>query len=299
MSRPGAGPPSARGRLRTLAFAVSTVLGWRPHGFFIPYRYAHRIPARRPSYPAFEALFAAHRAGFKAVLGAVDRHGDRLAALGGDPPEPRWQQDWFPRLDGAVAYTLVRERAPRRIVEIGSGHSTRFMARAIRDGGLETRLTAIDPRPRADISRLAIDHVATTAQEAGLAPFAALEAGDMLFVDSSHVMMPGSDVDMFVTRILPILPSGVLVHFHDIMLPDDYPEDWAWRGYNEQQAVASLLVGGGFRPVFASHFAATRMIGDVAASAIGRLPLPAGAHETSLWLEKLAQPLMHGPLMQT
>lgn len=293
-------PASSRGRFRTLALAVSTVLGRRPRGFFIPYRYAHRIPARRPPYPAFEALFAAHRADFQAVLDAVGRYGDLLAALGGEPPEPRWQQDWFPRLDGAVAYTLVRERAPRRIVEIGSGHSTRFMARAIRDGGLQTRLTAIDPRPRADIGRLAIDHIAATAQEAGLAPFAALEAGDLLFVDSSHVMMPGSDVDMVLMRVLPILPPGVLVHVHDILLPDDYPEDWAWRGYNEQQAVASLLVGGGFRPVFASHFAATRMEGDVAASAAGRLPLPAGARETSLWLEKQAQPLMQTtPLMQT
>ena len=98
--------------------------------------------------------------------------------------------------------------------------------------------------------------------------------------------MPGSDVDMLVNRILPALPAGVRVHIHDIFLPDDYPAAWEWRGYNEQLAVAALLHGGGYRPLFAGHYVATRMAGAVADSAASRLTLMPGAMESSLWLEK-------------
>ena len=58
--------------------------------------------------------------------------------------------------------------------------------------------------------------------------------------------MPGTDVDFLLNRILPALPAGVLVHVHDVFLPDDYPADWEWRGYNEQLGVAALIQGRGF-----------------------------------------------------
>jgi hypothetical protein len=117
-------------------------------------------------------------------------------------------------------------------------------------------------------------------------PFEALSAGDILFIDSSHILMPGSDVDTLFNRVLPALPAGVRVHIHDIFLPDDYPVAWEWRGYNEQLAVAALLQGGGYRLLFASHYVASRMADAVAASVAGRLTLLPGAMETSLWLEK-------------
>ena len=113
-----------------------------------------------------------------------------------------------------------------------------------------------------------------------------LGAGDILFVDSSHVLMPGSDVDCILNHLLPRLPAGVVVHFHDIFLPDAYPAAWSWRGYNEQNAVAALL-SGGWRLLWSSHWVATRMSGDVVAAGLARLPLNAGGYEGSLWLEKL------------
>src|SRR5204863_425837 len=70
------------------------------------------------------------------------------------PPAPRWDQDWFPRLDAAAAYTMVRTLGPKRIVEVGCGHSTRFMARAVADGRLATSIIAIDPAPRAKLEGL-------------------------------------------------------------------------------------------------------------------------------------------------
>ena len=277
-----------RTQLRLGAFGLLTVLGLKKRGFFIPYRYADQLPGagERPPYESFERLFAAAKPTFAGVLDSMDRNADALAAIGqAPPPEPRWNQDWFPRLDAAAAYVLVRETRPRRIVEVGSGHSTRFMARAIRDGGLATQVSAIDPAPRADIEGLDATMLRRTVQAAGLGPFEALQAGDILFIDSSHILMPGTDVDFLFNRVLPTLPAGVLLHIHDVFLPDEYPADWDWRGYNEQLGVAALIQGG-FDLIWSSHYAVTRMADQVAASAAGRLELKTGAREASLWLVK-------------
>jgi hypothetical protein len=279
-------------RLRPLLMGLSTVLGapllgLRRQGFFIPHRYAEscKPPA---TYAALEPVLASAAPTFRALIDAAAGHLETLSAFGTEkPPAPRWEQDWFPRLDGAAAYVLTRERKPARIVEIGSGHSTRFFARAIADGGLATRHVAIDPQPRAQLTGLPVEWVRVPLQQAPGDAFAGLRAGDFLFVDSSHILMPGSDVDLILGDVLPRLPAGVLVHFHDIFLPDGYPDVWAWRGYNEQGAVAVLLTGGVFRPVWSSHYAATRMPAVLARAGLDRLPLPAGAFEASLWLERV------------
>ena len=81
---------------------------------------------------------------------------------------------------------------------------------------------------------------------------------------------------------------GVLVHVHDVFLPDDYPPEWEWRGYNEQLGVAALIQGGGFRLLWSSHYAATRMAVAVAAS-VARHAATEGrrASKSSLWLVKV------------
>jgi predicted O-methyltransferase YrrM len=274
----------ARARLRRLGFGLSTVLGLRPRGFFIPYRHAQTVvPA---GYPALLPLFAAAEPAFRTVMDAIEAHRDCLARIrDGDGPA-RFDQDWFPRLDAAAAYAMVRLHAPRLVVEVGSGHSTRFMARAARDGGLPTRIVCIDPAPRAAIRALPVEHVPAVLADADPGLFAGIGPGDVLFVDSSHIAMPGTDVDRLLLDVLPRLPRGVLLHVHDILLPDAYPEPWAWRGYNEQLLVGALLQGGGFEPLFSSRYVATRRPGWIAAGVLAGIPLPAGALETSLWLRK-------------
>ncbi len=269
---------------RRRRLGLATVLDLKPRGFFLPYRHADTAQAV-PPYPAVEAAFAA--ADFSATLDLVDGFADALHAIAADAPapQPRWNQDWFPRLDAAAAYALVRTRKPGRIVEVGSGHSTRFLARAIADGGLPTSLTAIDPAPRATLDGLPVTWRRELVQATPLSLFQGLAPGDLLFIDSSHLLMPGSDMDHLVNRVLPALPQGVLVHVHDIFLPDDYPEAWRWRGYNEQLALPALILGG-WKPVFASRYAVTRMAERLQRSVILRLPLVEGAFETSLWLEK-------------
>ena len=281
---------SLRAWHRQLRLGIPTLLGIARRGFFIPYRHADSVPAAgsRPVYAGIERILDDCRDRFASWLERMESYAAELQAIGDrPPPQPRWNQDWFPRLDAAIAYTILRETRPQLVVEAGSGHSTRFLARAIADGGLDTRVVAIDPAPRADLAGLPrVEMRRCTVQEAGEVPFRALRSGDVLAIDSSHILMPGTDVDMLLNRVLADLPSGILVHIHDIFLPDDYPPSWDWRGYNEQLGVAPLLAFGGWTVEFASRYAATRMADRVARGIAGRLPLPDGARESSLWLKK-------------
>jgi trans-aconitate methyltransferase len=213
------------------------------------------------------------------VLQWIEDYSAPLESLGKEaPPAPRWTQDWFPRLDAAAAYAIVRATRPAQIVEVGCGHSTRFLARAVADGRLDTEITAIDPSPRASLAGLKVNWLRQTVQSVPLPVFQALQADDILFIDSSHQLKPGSDVEFLIEQVLPALASGVRVHFHDIFLPDDYPVHWAWRRYNEQGAVAALLADGYARE-FSSYCAPKTGV-------VARLPLMPGALESSLWLRK-------------
>ena len=263
---------------------LATLLGLKPQGFFIPHRHADRVVAG--GYPALEPRFAARTEAFLDLLASIEGRVADLLTMRGPAPTPRLGQDWFPTLDAAAAYAIVRRTGPRRIVEVGSGHSTRFLARAIADGGLATRLTCIDPAPRAALDGLAVDWQPLLVQDAPQTCFSRLEAGDILFIDSSHVLMPGSDVDRLLNQVLPVLAPGTIVHVHDIFLPDPYPKSWGWRGYNEQSAIAAMLQGEAYEMLFASHYVVSRHAERLAGSALAALPDLASTLASSLWLRK-------------
>ena len=240
------------------------------------------------AYPAIQELFTTAEERQREFLTNIKKYAEDIEKIGeNNPPEPRWDQDWFPRMDAVAAYVMVRERQPRRIIEVGSGHSTRFLARAVRDGALPTRITAVDPGPRAMIDGLDVETVPELVHEVPPELFAELGAGDILFIDSSHILMPGTDVDYLLNSVLPRLPSGVLIHIHDIPLPDPYPEAWTWRGYNEQLGVALLLQGGAYEILFSSRYAVTRLQKSFEETPAAGVSLNEGALETSLWLRKL------------
>jgi predicted O-methyltransferase YrrM len=268
---------------RRLRFGLSTLLGGPTRGFFIPYRYAASVLPQ--DYPALMPLFDAARPRFEAVLDQIDAFASDLASIPQRERQARFDQDWFPRLDAAAAYTIVRMVKPKRILEIGSGHSTRFMAQAVKDESLAAAMTCIDPSPRASLEHLAVTHVPALFGDEQVSLVEALEAGDILFVDSSHIAMPGTDVDRVFLDVLPRLAPGVLVHVHDVTLPYAYPLRWAWRGYNEQSLVGALLQGSGYELYFASHFALRKM--DAAErKGLRGLPILPEAVEASLWLLK-------------
>jgi hypothetical protein len=208
---------------------------------------APRFGHGRPGQAGIEAWFAASRRDYAALLTRLAAHGPAVTALpvaaGPDDPEPGLVQEWLPGGDLLVLYGLVRELAPARYVEIGSGTSTKVVARARRDGGLTTRITSIDPHPRAAVDALCDEVVRRPLETVDLALFDDLRAGDVLLMDGSHVAFMGSDVVAFVFDVLPRLRPGVLVGIHDVFWPDDYPPEWAPYSFNEQYVVGALLLG--------------------------------------------------------
>jgi predicted O-methyltransferase YrrM len=172
----------------------------------------------------------------------------------------------FSWLDSRTLFAVLREFRPRRMIEIGSGFSSLLAANVNRRflGG-QLDLTCIEPFPRpflrrgiAGISRL----VEARVQDVPLETFTALEQGDVLFIDSSHVAKTGSDVNFIYFEVLPRLRPGVLVHIHDIFLPNDYPKEWVIDlgiHWNEQYLVRALLTDShGFEVLFGCAYALER-----------------------------------------
>lgn len=217
-----------------------------------------------------------------------DRFGDFHAEDPHNRNRPRFNQQWFAGLDAVMAYALVRLEQAERIVEVGSGHSTRFLRQAIVDSGAQTRLHSIDPAPRREIDEIC-DEV-TRAKVESVSPdvFTDLHSGDVLFIDASHIAMPGTDVDFLFTQVLPLLQPGVRVHIHDVFLPYGYPGVWAGRGYNEQLMVAALLAGGSRFKILCPNAWLRRCHADSLREL--NAPLTPGAHESSLWLEVQGPP---------
>jgi predicted O-methyltransferase YrrM len=188
----------------------------------------------------------AAEAGIADTLGTLGSYREQLELIerqAVDPTEPSWLNDYLPALDGAAIYGFLRSRRPARYLEIGSGFSTKFAARAKRDGGLSTEIVSIDPHPRAEIDALCDRVIRMELESADQEPFMNLGQGDVVFFDGSHVAYMNSDVVAFMLEILPRIPPGVLVGVHDIYLPDDYPADIAQRYYNEQYVLAAYLLG--------------------------------------------------------
>lgn len=136
---------------------------------------------------------------------------------------------FFEQVDAEVAYAFVRNRKPRRLIEIGSGNSTLVLAAAMRKNaaeGAEGHFTAIEPHPARFLKSLPglSELIPLRVQDVSLNLFRELQCGDILFIDSSHVVAIDSDVLYECLRILPLLMPGVRVHFHDIFAPLDYPE---------------------------------------------------------------------------
>jgi predicted O-methyltransferase YrrM len=133
------------------------------------------------------------------------------------------------------------------------------------------------------LAGLAIERIAARVQDVAPSVFAGT---DLLFIDSSHKLEPGSDVAFLLEHALPALAPGALVHFHDIFLPAGYPAHWAWRDYSEQPAVAALIESGRYAPEFASAWIVANRPAWLARGVLARLPLVPGAIESSLWLRK-------------
>ena len=183
---------------------------------------------------------------YAALLAEFLSLADSLAAIpikpSGVATEPCWHNAWFFGLDAVALYSLLALRRPRLFLEVGSGNSTMFARRAIRDHDLGTRIVSIDPEPRADIEAICDEALRVPLEDVDPALFDRLQAGDIFFLDGSHYTFMNSDATVALLEILPRLPAGVLVQVHDIFLPYDYLPEWVDRYYTEQYVLAPFLL---------------------------------------------------------
>ncbi len=194
--------------------------------------------------------------------------------------------------DAIVLYAMIRHYKPKNIIELGSGFSSavmmdvneKFFSNAI-------NLTFIEPYPKRLNSLLKEGDnkkhkiIVQDAQKIDLDVFKVLEKGDILFIDSTHVAKTGSDVNYILFSILPSLKKGVLIHFHDIFFPFEYPKKWVYQGnnWNEIYFLQSFLMyNDTFKIKLFSHY-----MHRFYKEAFNTMPLTYKNTGGNLWLEKI------------
>ena len=179
-------------------------------------------------------------------------YADELANIDGprtDPLEFHLSNDSFGSGDAEFLYQLIRDKKPKRVFEIGSGHSTLMARSAISRNsrempGYSCTHICIEPYEAPWLERAVTQVLRKRVEDVDRALFDELEENDVLFVDSSHIIRPQGDVVTEYLQILPALRPGVIVHVHDIFSPRDYPAEWVldrfWL-WNEQYLLEALL----------------------------------------------------------
>ena len=173
--------------------------------------------------------------------------------------------------DGTILHAMLRHIGPQRVIEVGSGNSSAMLLDTA-DGWLDqgdhkVQIRFIEPHPQllrdlmrpGDEERTVID--AVPVQDVPLVVFETLEAGDLLFIDSTHVAKAGSDVNHLYFEVIPRLASGVWIHIHDIFMPFEYPLGWVLEGRAWQEAYllrAFLMHNDAFRVRWFQSFMWTR-----------------------------------------
>lgn len=191
---------------------------------------------------------------------------------------------YFETPDVDVLYMFVRHFKPERVVEVGCGNSTRVTRQAILDGSLSSKITAIDPLPRADIAHL-VDRFEQVRLETlqDMSLFTELQSNDILFIDSSHEVRTANDVAHLFCRILPELQSGVFVHVHDIFLPFEYPKDMAesYPSWGEQYILHALISGDQYEILWPGVY-----LQQLRADLHDKLPFLREGRAQSFWIKK-------------
>ena len=204
------------------------------------------------------------------------------------PPNPMYGPG-----ESDVLYATLRARRPRRVVELGSGYSSLIIAEACRRNSAEghaTHYEAYDPFPR-DFVASGIPGLnvfrRTPAQEIPLETFSALQERDVLFVDTTHTVKVGSDVNYVILDVLPRLRRGVVVHLHDIWLPYAYPKAFLEQRvfWQEQYLLQAFLV---FNPHFEVLYGLSALARDRRAEFEARVrALPPDYVPSAFWIERV------------
>lgn len=249
-----------------------------------------RLAAQPPNHVGIDATR------MKTLLERLAIHHQRFPFSQNRTSSHRYYYDnpFFACHDGSVLFSMLLEFRPRQIIEIGCGFSSALMLDTndqFFGGALE--LTLIDPQLET-VSRTFEPHGATRAtllphrvQDIPIELFGRLDANDILFIDSSHVLKTGSDVNYYLFEILPRLKPGVLIHVHDILYPFEYLTEWALdekRSWNESYALRAFLqYNDSFEIVYWNNFVFHRLTDDLARL----MPLCMKNEGGSLWLRRI------------
>jgi hypothetical protein len=208
-----------------------------------------------------------------------------------EPTEYVTDNDMYGGLDGWVLEAFLRHLRPRRLIEIGSGFSTLITDRVNREllaGGMQ--ITCVEPYPRDFLTTMpGIALRVEQVQDTPVGVFDELEAGDVLFIDSSHVVKTGSDARWEYLGILPRLSPGVVVHVHDIFFPRDYPKKWVMEGWgwNEQYMLQAFLVfNNAYEVVWGTYWMLDRHR-DTLSQAFPGIADPKHLPGASFWIRRL------------
>jgi hypothetical protein len=235
------------------------------------------------------------------------RFGDLIRKWGGELRElPRYEEckrsrfGWgYPLLDALTVYCMIRELKPRRYMEVGSGLSTYYCGMAARRNHAEGRplqMACVEPYPFPALSEVpGIELSVCKVEELDVKAFDTLEAGDVLFIDSSHALKVGSDVAFLMLEVVPRVKAGVFIHIHDVPFPYNtpYPSeeflfDRNWPHYfNEAMVVQAFLAFNRNYEIYIS----TPMLRHFAPGFVEQVIDAAGAERdsgtySSLWLRK-------------
>lgn len=192
----------------------------------------------------------------------------------------------------AYLYSVIRHFKPKRIIEVGSGMSTLLSLAAIKQNcaseqSYECQVTCIEPYSNNWLEDLGVNIIRQCVEDIDAQVFRQLEANDILFIDSSHIIRPQGDVNYLYLEVLPLLNSGVIVHSHDIFTPNDYPYEWLSKHmilWNEQYLLEAFLtcnhefrVIGGLTYLQQNHYDTLKMEFPM---------LNKNTHASSFWMAK-------------
>lgn len=245
-----------------------------------------------PSHQGIERTLLSGAERFRDLLADFQTYEKYFQAIPYEPTSataPYWNNPWFSTLDAAALIYFLGSKAPKTYIEIGSGLSTRFARSSISTHGIATDLVSIDPLPRSEIDALCDEVIRAPLEELELSLFDRLGEGDIVFFDGSHRVFTNSDTTVFFMEVMPRLSSGVLIHIHDIFLPDDYTPDWDRRLYSEQYLLGAMMLSGmsRYRVVLPNYFVSTN---PATSSLVKGLGIPTTYPESSrpglsFWIE--------------
>ena len=248
---------------RTKRFVRTAAASARRPPWVAPGHYYSPIPSATDTLRALRWRAETLDADPDEAFGGVDLNAEhqrallkQLSSYFGDVPTARtdgWRYEpgnsMYGLADAAVYHGMLRHYAPRRVVEVGSGFSSAIALDTADRYLREVEFTFIEPYPQRLLSLLTREDrdrcelVRRPVQDAGFEPYRRLEAGDFLFIDSTHVAKAGSDVNFLFFQVLPRLADGVVVHVHDVLWPFEYPEQWVreGRGWTEAYLLQAFL----------------------------------------------------------